>query len=252
MNKLVNFSKKIDLLMVLFVVSIMVLLSIAYFSIPTNAIISIPGTVTSMTEDIEMDQAANVHRVSVRNFIVYDRLDFLEYMWNNKELVSTFGYSSFDTNKDATVAALSREIEALELKIEKYDVIFNFIMNRYSSEEEVDIVLNDLKFPDDAIGSSDSLAITLSLIGNYEQKPWMASEQKVVITGSLGEGGAVVPVGGVYLKALASKKDQADVFIIPQANIEEANRYMKRNSKPLIVAVETINEAIDWLDENIK
>jgi PDZ domain-containing protein len=47
-------------------------------------------------------------------------------------------------------------------------------------------------------------------------------------TGTIGADGTVGPVGGTAEKALAAEQDGADVFLVPQADFDEARRWITR------------------------
>jgi len=233
-----------------FVVSILYL-GFYFFKIPENAYISFPGPVTALSEDVVMDDETNLYRVGVYQLRVIDRWDFVEYMWEHKDFVGQYTYQTFDSTREMVVNSLKTEIEYGELKIEKYDVIGNYLIQRYGEKKAVSMY-NLVKFPDDSTGNSDSLAITLSLIGENEDASWAHAKEKVVITGNINANGNVLPIGSAGLKALSALELGASAFIVPKENYEEASTFINDESDLNIIPVTTIDEAIDWLHTNIQ
>ena len=73
----------------------------------------------------------------------------------------------------------------------------------------------------------------------------------IVGTGSIDSEGNVLEIGGVKYKVLAAEKNKADIFMVPKENYEEAMKVKKnRNLKVKIVEVSTLQDAIDYLNNN--
>lgn len=73
-----------------------------------------------------------------------------------------------------------------------------------------------------------------------------------MITGSFDKDGNVLPVGGVALKALTAEEKEADIFIVPKEQMDAAYTWVSPDSDLTVVGVETLDELIAWLDENVQ
>ena len=67
---------------------------------------------------------------------------------------------------------------------------------------------------------------------------------KIAGTGTISTDGRVGPVGGVKYKIAAAEKAGAKVFLAPQDNFEEAQKYAR---KLRVVPVRTFKEAVEAL-----
>ena len=71
----------------------------------------------------------------------------------------------------------------------------------------------------------------------------------IVGTGSINSDGTVSEIGGVKYKVLAAEKKDADIFLCPKENYEEAIKIKeKRNLNVEVVSVSTLKEAINYLE----
>jgi len=220
-----------------------------HFLIPTNAQFTVPGNVISIEQDVMLKGKSNLHKVGVINFLVIERMDFYRFMWENKKLVSEYSYREYKS-KDELVDEFSTNVEYYkEIKVEKYSHLIDYLVTIYP-EEEVGKMIEHLKIHNETAGNSDALAIMLALIGMKEEKNWLDSKERIVITGTLDAEGNVLPVGDIYLKSLTAIKSKADILIIPSGNVQQLEAVDEKELQ--IVPVTTIEEAIFWMDQNIK
>lgn len=92
-------------------------------------------------------------------------------------------------------------------------------------------------------GPSAGLAFALDIVD--ELGPDVDQGRRIVVTGELGLDGKVEPIGGVKQKTIGAKEADADAFVVPEANAEEARRYADGLE---IIPVETFDEALADLD----
>src|SRR5690625_5070239 len=204
-----------------------------------------------VTELIDELDDTTLYGVSVSSVLVNKRFDFVKFMWEKKTYYRQYAYVQLETEdelKNYFVEEFSHAVESEEAAI---DSILDFSIDRYD-EDEVEDVLTPLTWYEDYLGDSSTLLIMLTLIGMHEHKPWIHSSKKIAITGSLDEDGNVLPVGLVNLKAIAAEKNDADIFIVPKEHIDEAYELVGENTSLTIVGVETIEETIEWLDNNVR
>ena len=71
--------------------------------------------------------------------------------------------------------------------------------------------------------------------------------RKIAGTGTIEIDGSMGPVGGVKQKVIASKRANASLILVPNANYSEASIYSDENTS--IVAVDTFEEALDVISE---
>ncbi len=91
-------------------------------------------------------------------------------------------------------------------------------------------------------GPSAGLAFALGIVDELGDD--IDDGRTIVVTGELALDGTVIPIGGIKQKTIGAKEAGADVFIVPDANAEEARKYADGLE---IVAVSTFDEAIDAL-----
>ena len=72
-------------------------------------------------------------------------------------------------------------------------------------------------------GPSAGLAFALDIVD--ELGPDVDQGRKVVVTGELSLDGRVLPIGGIKQKTIAAREADADVFVVPRENADEAERY---------------------------
>jgi PDZ domain-containing protein len=89
-------------------------------------------------------------------------------------------------------------------------------------------------------GPSAGLAFALGIVDELGEDD-LTDGRTVVVTGELALDGTVIPIGGVKQKTIGAKEAGADLFIVPDANAEEARKYADGLE---IVAVSNFDEAL--------
>lgn len=114
----------------------------------------------------------------------------------------------------------------------------------YDYETEIPVTV---KMKDNESGSSGGLMMGLAIYNSLVEED-ITKGLNIVGTGSINNDGSVSEIGGVKYKVLAAVKDNADIFLCPKENYEEAIKIKeKRNLDIEIVGVSTLKEAIDYL-----
>lgn len=139
-------------------------------------------------------------------------------------------------NVDATAEIFTRDdkkymgISALTL----FDII---------SEQEVEITSRSAES-----GPSGGLMMTL-MVYNAVTGSDLTNGRKIVGTGTINLDGTVGDIGGVKYKLMGAVKENADVFIVPEGNYDEAMEVKKKKKYDInIVSVKTLQDAIDYLE----
>ena len=97
-------------------------------------------------------------------------------------------------------------------------------------------------------GSSGGLMLTLAIYSTLSGED-ITRGHTIVGTGTINAEAQIGRVGGIPLKVSGAVRNNADVFLVPAgANYEEARTYANaRNYDIIIVGVETLDEALDFL-----
>ena len=114
-------------------------------------------------------------------------------------------------------------------------------------KETRDIFVQFLQTYEGVEGDSASVAVAVAIISALKKIP---IKQEVAMTGSLSVRGEVLPVGGVSSKVEAAIETGIKTVIVPKTNLQDIVLDKEMLSKVKIVAVGTIQEALehalDW------
>jgi len=114
----------------------------------------------------------------------------------------------------------------------------------YEYETEVPVTV---KMKENESGSSGGFMMSLAIYNALTEED-ITKGLNIVGTGTISSDGVVGEIGGVKYKILAAEKKDADIFLCPKENYEEALQIKnKRNLKVKLVSVETLEEAIKYL-----
>lgn len=104
----------------------------------------------------------------------------------------------------------------------------------------------DVSFTTDDIGGpSAGLAFTLTILDVLTEGD-LTGGAEVVVTGSIDRAGNIGPIGGVHQKAFAARDAGADIFLVPDANLDEAAAAV---DDLRIESVSSLDEALDIISE---
>ena len=117
----------------------------------------------------------------------------------------------------------------------------------YEYETEVPVTV---KMKDNESGSSGSFMMSLAIYNALTEED-ITKGLNIVGTGSIDSDGNILEIGGVKYKVLAAEKNKADIFMVPDANYDEAIKVKKdRDLKVRVVKVSTLQDAIDYMNNN--
>ena len=124
----------------------------------------------------------------------------------------------------------------------KIGVAFN---TTYEYETEIPVKIN---MKNNESGSSGGLMMSLAVYNALTDED-ITKGLKIVGTGSINADGSIDEIGGVKYKVLGAEKIKADIFFCPKENYEEAIEVKnKRNLKIKVVQVESLKDAIEYLN----
>jgi PDZ domain-containing protein len=104
----------------------------------------------------------------------------------------------------------------------------------------------DIEIDAGAIGGpSAGLAFALDIVDELGED--IDRGRKIVATGELTQDGEVLPIGGVKQKAFGARDAGADIFLVPDANFEDARKAVDDLE---IIPVSTFDEALSVLAAN--
>jgi PDZ domain-containing protein len=94
----------------------------------------------------------------------------------------------------------------------------------------------------DVGGPSAGLAFALDIYDELGED--LDDGRKIVVTGAIDLDGTVVPIGGIEQKTYAAHEADADLFVVPDENLDAARRYAGDTE---VVAVSSFREALSVL-----
>lgn len=118
------------------------------------------------------------------------------------------------------------------------------LITTYDYETNPDI---EVKTKSSEAGSSGGLMLSLTIY-NKLVKEDITKGKKIVGTGTIDINGNVGEIGGVKYKLMGAVKNDADIFMCPEENYEEAMKVAKeKDYKIKIISVKTFDEALNKL-----
>jgi PDZ domain-containing protein len=99
-------------------------------------------------------------------------------------------------------------------------------------------------------GPSAGLMIALTVFDKVDPVD-LADGRQIAGTGTIAFDGAVGPISGIEQKVLAAHRQDVDVFLAPDAQLEEAGSLLPADSDMVLVGVGTFDEALDALGGEI-
>lgn len=116
------------------------------------------------------------------------------------------------------------------------------IINEYESDPEIEITHKSSES-----GSSGGFMMTLAIYNAITEED-ITKGLKIAGTGTIDSEGNVGEIGGVIYKLSGAVKNKVDIFLVPEANYDEAYEYKKEHNFDIeLVSISTFDEAIDYL-----
>lgn len=108
----------------------------------------------------------------------------------------------------------------------------------------------EVHFEDTRIGGpSAGLMFTLEIYNQLTPGD-LSKGYRVAGTGTMSEDGSVGPIGGVQFKIVASERQHADIFFVPEDNYKEAKAKVDEiKSGMKLVPVKQVDDALKYLEE---
>ncbi|MDN4066790.1 SepM family pheromone-processing serine protease [Paenibacillus vini] len=108
----------------------------------------------------------------------------------------------------------------------------------------------EVHFEDTRIGGpSAGLMFTLEIYNQLTPGD-LSKGYRVAGTGTMSEDGSVGPIGGVQFKIVASERQHADIFFVPEDNYKEAKAKADEiKSEMKLVPVKQVDDALKYLEE---
>lgn len=179
------------------------------------------------------DQIVSINDVLVNNF--EEIRNYINSLKENDEVK----IKVINNNNEYSRTAKIYKDEDDTLKI---GVAFN---TTYEYETEIPV---SIKMKQRESGSSGSFMMSLAIYNALTEED-ISKGLNIVGTGSILSNGVIEEIGGVKYKILAAEKEKADIFFCPEENYEEAMEVKeKRNLKVKIVKVNTLKDAINYLN----
>ncbi|MBE6154011.1 MAG: PDZ domain-containing protein [Firmicutes bacterium] len=120
------------------------------------------------------------------------------------------------------------------------------LITTYDYETDPDI---NVKTKSSEAGSSGGLMLSLTIY-NKLVKEDITKGKKIVGTGTIDINGNVGEIGGVKYKLMGAVKNDADIFMCPEENYEEAMKVAKEKDYNIkIISVKTFDEALQKLSQ---
>lgn len=117
------------------------------------------------------------------------------------------------------------------------------VINEYDSVPDIEV-----KSKSSESGASGGFMTTLAIYNAITEGD-ITKGDKIVGTGTIDNKGNVGVIGGVKYKLAGAVKNNADVFLVPVDNYEEALEYKKEQGFDIeLVSIKTFEEAINYLN----
>ncbi len=146
---------------------------------------------------------------------------------------------------------IKRNDEVLNIKSEVYEsegnkIIGVLLINTYEFISDIDVTVSQEASES---GPSGGLMTALSIY-NYLTEEDITKGRIIIGTGTIDNEGNIGEIGGVKYKLLGAEKDDADIFLCPEENYEEALEVKEENNMDIeIISVKSLNDAINKLLE---
>ena len=166
---------------------------------------------------------------------------------NQDELQNILNEYNYKDEINITVLRNKKEVVTTTklIEIDQNKKLGIYIMENKEYETNPKV---SFKFNGNQAGSSGGLMISLSIYNKLTSED-ITKGKKIVGTGTIDINGNVGEIGGVIYKLQGAEKEDADIFLVPYENYEEAYKYAKEHDYNIkIIKVKTFNETIEALN----
>jgi len=156
--------------------------------------------------------------------------------------------SLIEEKEDVKIKVLrdGKEIETISRvqTVNNKKVLGVYLTEKYDYKLEKAI---DMEFTSKEAGPSGGLMLALSIYNKLVEED-ITKGKKLVGTGTIDKDGNVEEISGIKYKLKGAVKNDADVFIVPKENYDEALRVKKKNKYDIkIISVSSFDEALEKL-----
>lgn len=201
--------------------------------------------------------------VNSKNIIVYVAGENKPKLKMNDEIILVDGYRINDIKSFGEYVTLLKEGQEVDLLIKRNGKEMSVLVKTYKLEDKIVIgagivtifeVENNIDlFVDKGkreSGPSGGLLTSLAIYDAITPGD-LTNGRKISGTGTIDVLGKIGEISGIKYKLAGSAKNNADVFIVPKENLEEALKLQKKHKyKIKIIGASTLKEAIDELRNN--
>lgn len=222
----------------------------SYFRMPNQALLTIPAESFPVTEVISHPGIENFRIVTALEMYVESRSEFIEV---TAELENGEPYSYLTAADEKAMSEVKAEDERLmvEATTDSIDTVYQYGISHYKEQEALDW-MTPYSYNEKFVGDSATLLQILILEGIHKKKEWLTTDLTIGVTGALDVDGTVREVGAVELKSYSLAQEGIDIFILPATQLEQAKRFLTEEDTLQLVGVSTLEEAMNWLDQNAK
>lgn len=169
----------------------------------------------------------------------FEELVDLQKYVNSLQKEEEVTFAVLRNNKEISCHAKLYEIEnTLKVGIQ--------IINKYEYETNPKVKI-ETKASES--GSSGGLMTALAIYNALTESD-ITKGRKIVGTGTIDPNGVVGEIGGIKYKLLGAEKANAEIFLCPLENYEEAKEAKEKNKLKLeLIPVETLEEAVEILEK---
>lgn len=158
---------------------------------------------------------------------------------SKSEVNSAFNITVIRNNKE-------KEVKATIIENEGEKVLGLYLVETFDIKSEIDVEFN---YKASESGSSGGLMSTLEIY-NRLIKEDITKGLKIAGTGTIDTDGTVGEIAGVKYKLAGAVKNKADIFIVPEANYEEAKELKEENNYNIkLIEAKTFDNVIEELNK---
>lgn len=195
--------------------------------------------ITLIDENADTDLKIGDEIVSIDGIKVTELLDI-------KEIVKKHDVSdniSIVVNRDNKEITCGAKI----YKLDNEEYIGISVLKEYEVETNPEVKFS---FKESESGPSGGLMLSLAIYNSLVEED-ITKGRVIVGTGTIDENGNVGAIGGVKYKIAAAVRANADLFLVPIDNYEEAKKVVADNNYDItLLEVSTFQDALDKLSEN--
>ena len=184
------------------------------------------------------DFTRRINEISIADLIIgVDGYNLVESDFENYKSLT------YQTHVDFTIQRSDGSIYTYTYQYHEDDVLFWFFPSYEIKDAHPSFSYSDFNVIG---GSSGGLMQTLNIYVSLLKLN--IKDVKIAGTGTIEMDGSIGKIGGIREKIITSEREKMDVFFIPESHIDDISGL---NYSYELVVVNTIDEAVNWLYENV-